>query len=540
MASLVSLAFGAFETAWTRYYYGGSSTDVTDLSVDPNGFVLITGTVTIRYSPTGDTAVSAGGWVRPGGLHVKTDPSSNVFVVSNTGELIKYNPSGNEQWRRPVGGFIAVDQSGYVYTTSKIPSSHGLDVMTVKCSPSGDTTEAGGGWVRRYNNPQWNGNDEPWAIAVGPTGSVYVVLTSPSVFGNSISVIKYSPQGDTARVSGGWVVKRIGPGYAYATPITMKCDMNDNIVILAGEHPRSYSPYDPCTQLTAYLTVRLTSAGVETWNKEYSAGCDRNGWPSDLVLDLSGSAYVTGYAWVNDSTDWDYATVKYDSLGNKKWEYIFRGSLSSVHEKDAANSIDIDRDGYVWVTGWSHRQDSLFYPDDQIASVACHPGTGSQHDALYFNRDWTGRDVGRFIACDTGGNLYVAGTSCLSEPAHPDRCYSPSVTVIKYRTMATSVVQIDPATLPEGFQLNQNHPNPFNATTEIQFEIPRSSFVLMEVRNILGQKVKTLVSEELRFGRYLTTWDGTDDRGNTVSSGIYLYTITTGSYSTSRKMILLK
>lgn len=85
-----------------------------------------------------------------------------------------------------------------------------------------------------------------------------------------------------------------------------------------------------------------------------------------------------------------------------------------------------------------------------------------------------------------------------------------------------------------------NYPNPFNPDTDIRFSLTRDSEVNLSVFNILGQKVKTLVQGSLTAGLHSVKWDGTDESGRQVASGIYLYKIVTGDVVESRKMILMK
>jgi hypothetical protein len=110
------------------------------------------------------------------------------------------------------------------------------------------------------------------------------------------------------------------------------------------------------------------------------------------------------------------------------------------------------------------------------------------------------------------------------------------LTYVIYDTLAsvTSVEIIEDLT-PENFILSQNYPNPFNPSTTIQFSIPEQSFVKLEVFNTLGEKVTTLVSEELNTGSYKFNWDAKN-----LPSGVYLYKMQTTNFSTSRKMILIK
>ena len=99
------------------------------------------------------------------------------------------------------------------------------------------------------------------------------------------------------------------------------------------------------------------------------------------------------------------------------------------------------------------------------------------------------------------------------------------------------------ASLPKAFALTQNHPNPFNPSTTINYQIPEDasnvSFTL-NVYDIRGRVVKTLASGMKGAGFYSAFWDGTDSNGREVSSGVYFYRFTSSKYSATRKMILLK
>lgn len=94
--------------------------------------------------------------------------------------------------------------------------------------------------------------------------------------------------------------------------------------------------------------------------------------------------------------------------------------------------------------------------------------------------------------------------------------------------------------LPTAFSLSQNYPNPFNPTTNISYALPANAYVRLTIYNILGQKVKTLVNGEEMAGYKNVIWDGKNDRGQEVSSGIYFYRIKAGSFTKTAKMSMLK
>ncbi|UCE08231.1 MAG: T9SS type A sorting domain-containing protein, partial [bacterium] len=94
--------------------------------------------------------------------------------------------------------------------------------------------------------------------------------------------------------------------------------------------------------------------------------------------------------------------------------------------------------------------------------------------------------------------------------------------------------------IPSEFTLHQNYPNPFNPETRIRYEVPKQARIMLKVMNLLGQKVGTLVNEDKPAGCYEVTWNGKDDHGQRVASGIYLYRLESGDFVQTRKMIFLQ
>ncbi len=94
--------------------------------------------------------------------------------------------------------------------------------------------------------------------------------------------------------------------------------------------------------------------------------------------------------------------------------------------------------------------------------------------------------------------------------------------------------------IPEKFSLHQNYPNPFNPVTTIQYELPHRSNVQLTIFDLLGRKVTTLVAETQEAGYRSVIWDATNDRGQPVSAGMYIYQVNSGTYTQTRKMVVLK
>ncbi|MFQ6093581.1 MAG: FlgD immunoglobulin-like domain containing protein, partial [bacterium] len=119
----------------------------------------------------------------------------------------------------------------------------------------------------------------------------------------------------------------------------------------------------------------------------------------------------------------------------------------------------------------------------------------------------------------------------------------PVVIPVRLTVGQTTVEGTDPSILPTEYALAQNYPNPFNPYTDIRYQIPDGRSPLLtalKVYNILGQHVRTLVNEEQEAGYYTVTWDGRNDRGNEVSSGIYFYRMEAGDFRNTKRMLLLK
>lgn len=107
-------------------------------------------------------------------------------------------------------------------------------------------------------------------------------------------------------------------------------------------------------------------------------------------------------------------------------------------------------------------------------------------------------------------------------------------------TARTDVAQENDFSGPTSYQLFQNYPNPFNPRTTIKYQVPQTSRVSLVIYNLLGQRVRTLVKATQQSGTYQVDWDGRDEWGNSVASGIYFFRLAAGPYARIRKMTLLK
>ena len=127
----------------------------------------------------------------------------------------------------------------------------------------------------------------------------------------------------------------------------------------------------------------------------------------------------------------------------------------------------------------------------------------------------------------------------LYDPADPTRSLGVATDEAGYFSLAAPRPAGEPGALPQRFELFQNFPNPFNPSTTIPYRLPAPGHVRLEVFNLLGQRVTTLVDEEQPAGMHTAAWNGTDSAGRPVAAGVYLYRLRGGATSGTRRMVLL-
>jgi len=120
------------------------------------------------------------------------------------------------------------------------------------------------------------------------------------------------------------------------------------------------------------------------------------------------------------------------------------------------------------------------------------------------------------------------------------RVHADSAQAVWEKLVALNVEEPPSPEKPDRYSLSANYPNPFNPSTQIIFQIKHTSNVQLEIYNNLGQKIRSLVNGLKESGRYQVQWDGRDETGRDVASGLYLYRLKTGEFEQTRKMLLLR
>ena len=172
-------------------------------------------------------------------------------------------------------------------------------------------------------------------------------------------------------------------------------------------------------------------------------------------------------------------------------------------------------------------------PGDSVKFVA--EGTDQFGRDFNFTPQWsaTGGSIdveGLYIAGNQTGTFQVTATD-------PNTQITAQAVVLIDVSVA---VEEDAAEVPTEFRLYQNYPNPFNPETQILYDLPKAAHVRIEIFNILGQRIKTLVDEQKPAGAYSLIWDGRTDNSEAATSGVYIYRLKTNEFVKSRKLLLLR
>jgi hypothetical protein len=519
----------------------------------------------------------------------------DVFVA-------KFSPLGNVEFCTYLGGSyddqsygIAVDKDCNAYvgggTSSSDfplvdpiqssysdydPYSYG-DAFVVKLSPQGD---------RIIFGTLWGGTlrDLAWDIAVDTAGQAYLYgqTMSPSFpcancQGGSTAdsmnafVAKFAADGhsdiysrifgggDDADEFGGIAVDQTGCAFIVGRTW--------------GHHFPLVHPIDtrqPTTQPRGYI-IKFSASGQDILYSSFFGGT-AGSLPRDIALDSSGNIYMTGATSSDDfptvnafqktqSTGWDGFLSKLSGDGQTIiYSTYFRGVRPLANDGDEFLGLAIDKHGAAYVAGYTLSGDIPMINPYQgvrrgfdgatVLVVKFAPAGNTLEYSTYVGGAIS--EVARGIAIDDHGNAFVTGAT--ASPDFPfvnavDTTLDTDTTllfgdedafVFRLGDDATDVQEPDRSELSQMVTLNQNYPNPFNPSTTIEFELPCREAVHLEVFNVRGQSVRTLVDEIRSAGHCAVEWKGDNARGEKVSSGVYLYRLTAGLCVMSKKMLLIK
>ncbi|MBE2227597.1 MAG: T9SS type A sorting domain-containing protein [Ignavibacteria bacterium] len=522
----IPFSFSQVSQEWAKIFQGnsGAYVEARDFQKDISGNLIISGYTAsgnnadfliLKYDSYGQLifstqfdSTSEGAWA------TTSDNLGNIYVTGDISVIggkiltLKYDPIGNLLWKRvlnPVnfGSMNVIDIKWHnenLYLAGNVSDQEGYDTYITKYDNSGNQL-----WFKRYNSPN-DSFDFAKELHLDQYNNIYICGTSfVSIDDDDYLLAKFDSNGNLI-----WD-KVIDDGNAENVLTSTYLDELGNIYLTGSSNGK-------------YFTVKYNSLGSELWRRFYS-GPEGGSEPQAIWGDKDHNIYVTGFSKDSTIINFNIATLKYSPSGDSLWSQRYSGPGLNW---DKPLAIAIDRNDNVYVTGYITNLN-----DQDFITLKYDKNGVFKWDQSYNSG---GFDVAFGITCDDSGNVYICGNSSITGG-------SSSIRTIKY-SQPNAISNIS-SQIPTQFSLSQNYPNPFNPVTKIKFQIPllrgveaeggRGVFVKISVHDILGREVAVLVNEQLRPGTYEVDWDA-----SAFPSGVYFYSITSGSFKETRKMVLLK
>lgn len=249
-----------------------------------------------------------------------------------------------------------------------------------------------------------------------------------------------------------------------------------------------------------WLTVKYSPVGESLWTDQYgNTRCSDEAY--DVAMDVQGFAYVTGI--VHDTLgSSDIQTIRYNLAGDTVWTRRFDGT---EHAHDWGLGITLDRNRNVYTAGVTMDTSGPFWDwvtlkydsEGRLLWCATYNGLGNRFDEAHF------------VAVDTANAVIVAGVSWVFGG---DLDY----TVIKYKQVVDVAEENRGSTAQPRLTVS---PNPFRDKTVIRYDLPAHAHVSLKIYDVTGRCVKTFAAVTRKVA---VVWDGRDDRGDVLPSGIYV------------------
>ena len=318
---------------------------------------------------------------------------------------------------------------------------------------------------------------------------------------------------------------------------------NPNILLVDDDNGADYEQYfyEPLNYANAYAgTWEVTSLGCPTTLTDYAAVIWLTGDDRTTSLTTEEQQALTEYLNSGGRLLITGQDIGYDLVedGTVEDSTFYANYLHAHYIADSTSSYVI-----YFVTGEPITNGIFFYLG----------GTGNQASASCIEPMENAYKIFKWLPGNLGAGVryehpalnyrvvYLAfGLEGVDDPT-PDSKNKLIDNILNWFAIGTGMDfnSISKA-IPDEFGLSQNYPNPFNCTTTINYQLAAAAHVEIEIFNLLGQKIKSLVSKYQQPNYYRVNWDGNDNYGVTVSSGIYVYRIKAGNFIKTNKLLFLK
>jgi len=582
-------------------FVGGSATDGSyytgdDIKIDSSGNVFVTGTTTSPDFPT-----------QPGAYNQNNMGGSDVYIFKISPDLstllaCTYIGGSNNDEARD----LIIDQNGNVYITgitesSNFPTTTG-SFDTGYNGGSSSPYGSGDAFVCKLDNNLsqllestfigGSGHDNSSSIAMDSNNNVFISGTTSSSdfpYTSSAYDTTYQPGGnfqddvfvvkldnDLSNLLAGTYLGGSADDFSEAIAIDDTGNVyvsgwltSTNFPTTTGCYDNSYNGYYYDSFISKFDNdlsnlIASTYLGGSSWEFIYG-----------MCLDENNDVYVTGHtASTNFPTHSNAYDRSYSGSGGANFgDDVF---VSKLNSSLTALEVSTYLGGSQWENGWNVSVQNNYVYVSGTTSSNNFPISASAYNSNYgggnkyngdvfvtkFDLNLTTLDASTYIGSNgnesigsigliDNGNVYVSGSTSSQNFPYVSTSYDTSfnggssdVFVSILDSMLSGFVSsIQNGTQPINFKLYSNYPNPFNPTTTIKYDLPNKSFVSLEIYNMLGQHIKTLVSKNQSTGTKTIKWNGKDKTGRTVSTGVYFYKIDvigTVNFNHCKKMIFIK
>ena len=535
----------------------------------------------ISFSSTGNDDTLAYCIIMDGKLEVYSSPSGcgGGILISNSGPTI-LNSRISKNSVFADGGGIYISYGGVIIKNSIIEGNHA------------------GGWGGGISSAGWNknsvclvensvlyNNSAYWGGGIFLNSSIKLFLHNSIVWDNKIRTVNggstiFFMGSDTIdlnycdidTLSSGWFGEYSnqgkiiwGNGNIYSNPLftnTQNSDFtlqNTSPCVDAGDPDPQYNdsedPANPGYALwPAMGTVRndMGAYGGGGQLSSVSYHFQRAGWYMvSLPVIPQDNSVCTLFPEALSAFHWDAVSGVYNDVTeigpkNGYWLAISNTSQTNIEGATLYNyTVHFTSQGWYMI-GALRGSTDFTNPNDNPDGTVLSPAFGWNPDQNeYFQTNMLDEKNGYWIAVFGECDLTVGGSSSGGE-------ISKSIAKTNWSTFTSQYGASPPAPpnvewgmgklvqVPTEYGLSQNFPNPFNPETVIQYQLPKQGHVTLIIYNMMGQEVRRLVDEEKRAGYHQVVWDGRNNLGSHVGSGIYLIQIRAGSFSQTRKLLLVQ
>lgn len=413
--------------------------------------------------------------------------------------LIKTDANGDSLWAKTFGSELGNENGYCVRQTSDgryitVSTTNG-GVVLMRHDACGDTL-----WAKTFGSGI--------GYSVHQTDDGGYIITGLSG-GNDVWLIKTDANGDSI-----WTKIFGGDSYDWGNSVQQTADGG---YIIIG------STYSFGAGYVDLWLIKTNNNGDTLWTKTFGGSSYEQG---ESVEQTPDSGYIiAGTTSSFGSGISDAWLIKTDLNGDTLWTRTFGGS-----DRDFGRSVTHTSDGGYIILGWTR---SFGFGAWDVWLIK----TDADGDTVWTETfGGSFEDVGHSLQQTSDGGYIIAGATRSFGSGGYD------VWLIRVDADIISNIFVN------DYQLKQNYPNPFNSITTIDYHLPAENFVELAIYNLLGQRIRTLTNTQRSEGPHQVQWDGRDESGKEVSSGIYFYQLKAGdpfggsgqSFTETKKMVLLQ